>query len=80
MRFAIFMETYLCSYDCIDTNFTATDDCTDPKTEIQFEIIETQITGIQIYFVMKKVLLFSGKLVCLKLINLLINSRLLQPL
>ena len=60
--FAAFTEKYLWSYSCSGINFTATINCTNPKTEIQIKSIETQITGMQIYFVIKKIfLLFSGK-------------------
>ena len=38
---------------CSDTNFTATIKCTNPKTEIQSEMNETQIIGINISFVIK---------------------------
>ena len=44
--FAVFAEKYLWSYSCSGTNFAATVNCTNPKTEIQIEIIETQIIGI----------------------------------
>ena len=61
--FAVLTEKCLWSYGRGGTKFTATVNCTNPKTEIQIEIIETQITGIQIYFVIKKIfLLFSAKL------------------
>ena len=53
--FAVFAEKYLQSYGCSGTNFTATVDCTNSKTEIQIEIIETQITGIQLYPVIKSI-------------------------
>ena len=56
--FAVFTEKYLRSYGCSGTNFMAVINCTNPKTEIQIEIIETEITRIQIYFE-------SDKLVCL---------------
>ena len=52
--FAVFAEKYLWSFGCSGTNFTATVNFTNPKSEIQIEIIETQIIGIQVYFVIKK--------------------------
>ena len=45
--FAVFTEKYLRSYDCGGTKFTATVKCTNAKTEMQIEIIETQVNGIQ---------------------------------
>ena len=73
---AVSMEKYLWSYGCSGTSFTSAVNCTNPKTEIQIEIIETQIIGIQIYFIIKKIFLhFSGKLVSSQLIELVINSR-----
>ena len=54
------------------------------ETEIKIETIERQVIGIQIYFVIKAVfLLFSSKLVCsllIDLIDLVINSRLIRSL
>ena len=77
--FAAFTEKYLWSYSCSGINFTATINCTNPKTEIQIKSIETQITGMQIYFVIKKIfLLFSGKRIFSQLFDILINSPLLQ--
>ena len=38
---AVFTEKYLQSYGCSGTNFTATVNCRNLKTEIQIEIIET---------------------------------------
>ena len=52
--FAVFIEKYFRSYGCSGTNFTATINCTNSKTELQIEIIETKTIGIQIYFVIKK--------------------------
>ena len=52
--FVVFTEKYLRSYGCSGINFTATVNCTNPKTETQSEIIETQITEIKIYSVIKK--------------------------
>ena len=52
--FVVFTEKYLRSYGCSGTNFTATVNCTNPKIKTQTEIIETQITGIKIYSVIKK--------------------------
>ena len=51
--FAVFNDKYLRSYDCSDTNFTAEIKCTNSKTEIQSEIVETQIIGIKIDVVLK---------------------------
>ena len=39
--FAVFSKKYLWSYGCSGTNFTAAVNCTNPKTEMQIEIIET---------------------------------------
>ena len=65
----------------VAANVTVTVNCTNPKIEIQVEIIKTQTIGIQIYFLIKKIfLLFSGKLFCSQLNDLLVNSRLLRPL
>ena len=55
--FAVFTEKYLQAYGCCDTTFTATVNCTNPKTEIQIEIIETEIIGIQILLWNKKIFL-----------------------
>ena len=52
--FAVFIEKYFRSHGCSGANFTATINCTNSKTELQIEIIETQTIGIQIYFVIKK--------------------------
>lgn len=46
--FAIFIEKRLRPYGCCETNFTATVNCSNPKTETQLEIIETEVSGIQI--------------------------------
>ena len=46
--FAVFSNKYLWTYGCSNTNFPATANCANPKTEILCEIIEIQITGIQI--------------------------------
>ena len=67
--FAVFAEKYLQSHGCRGINFTATVDCTNSKTEIQIEIIETQITGIQLYPVIKSISPFSDKLAYSQLIN-----------
>ena len=48
---------YLRPYGCSDINFKVKVKCTYPKTEIESEIIEIQIIGIQINFVMKEVFL-----------------------
>ena len=37
------------------TNFTPTGDFTNPKFEIQIEITEAQIIGIEIYFLIKNI-------------------------
>ena len=39
--FAVFMERYLRSYGCNNTNFTAAVSCTNSRNEIQTEIIKT---------------------------------------
>ena len=52
------MEKYFRLYGCCGTNVLAMLYCTNQKTEIPIEIIETQVTGIKIYFVIKKILLF----------------------
>ena len=57
------MEKYFWLYGCCGTNVLAMLYCTNPKTEIPVEIIETQVTGIKIYFVIKK-FSFLFKLVC----------------
>ena len=44
--FAVFTGQFLRSYDCSGTNFTTMVNCTNLKTEIKIEIIETQVTGI----------------------------------
>ena len=41
----------------VAANVTATVICTNPKIEIQVEIIKTQIIDIQIYFLIKKIFL-----------------------
>ena len=41
--FAVFTEKNLRSYGCSGTNFTTAVNCTNPNTEIQSEIIETEI-------------------------------------
>ena len=46
--FADFTEKYLRPYGFNGTNFTASVNCTNPK------FIETQIMGMQIYFIVKK--------------------------
>ena len=51
--FVVLNDKYLRRYGCSDTNFTAMGKCTNPKTEI----IEIQIIGIQIDFVIKQVFL-----------------------
>ena len=43
--FAIFTEKHLQPNGCSGTNFTATVNCTNPSTEIESEIIQTQIIG-----------------------------------
>lgn len=48
------MEKYLPSCGCSGTNFMATVNGTNPKPEIEIEIIETQIIEMQIFFVIKK--------------------------
>ena len=74
--FAVFTGKYLRSYGCDGTKFTAMVKCTNRKIEMQIEIIEIQVTAIQ----QKIFFLFSCELVCSQLIDLAINSRLLQPL
>ena len=65
--FSVFTEKYLRSHGCSGINFSEMVVCANPKTEIQIEIIETEVIGIQIDFVMKKIFLFfSGNLVCLQ--------------
>ena len=51
--FAVFNDKYLQPYGCSDPNFTSTNS----KTEIQSEIIEKQIIGLQIDFAIKQVFL-----------------------
>ena len=46
--FAAFTEKHLRPYGCCDTEFTTTDNCTNPKTESQIDIIETEFIGMQI--------------------------------
>ena len=53
----VFMKNYLRSYGCSDTNFMATVKCTNQEIETQIETIETLIIGIQIYFVIKNIIL-----------------------
>ena len=48
--FAVFNDFNLRPYGCCDTNFTATVNCKNPKTEILNEIIEIQNIGIQFNF------------------------------
>ena len=48
--FAVFNNKYLRPHGWSDTTFTATVNCTNPKTEILSKIIETHIIGIQIIF------------------------------
>ena len=67
--FAVFTEKYLLWYGCSEINFTAAVNCTNPKTEMQTEIIKIQISGIQSTLQQKKYLSSSGKLVCSQLIN-----------
>ena len=52
--FAVFTKKYLRSYVCNGTNFMASVNCTNTKTELIIEIIETKIIGRQIYFIIKK--------------------------
>ena len=47
---AIFSDKYLRSYSCSDINFTATVNCTNPKTQILSEIIEIPSIGIPVDF------------------------------
>ena len=49
--FAVFRNKYLRPFGCSNPNFSAKVKCTNAKTEIQSEIIETQIIGMQINFV-----------------------------
>ena len=65
--FTVLTEKHLHPNGYNDTTFTVAVNCANPKTEIQIEIIEIQKTGIQIYFVTKKILFLSDKLVCLLL-------------
>ena len=46
----MFTKKYLRPCSCSGTNLKAKVKCTNTKNEIQSEIIELQITGIQIYF------------------------------
>ena len=62
-------KKYLRSYGCSGTNFTAAVRITNPKTGMQIEIIKTQIIAIQIYFLIKRILLLNGKPVGSQLIN-----------
>ena len=48
--FAVFMEKYLRSYGCSGTNFAVTANCTNPKTEIQIEIIKKQINNTNLEY------------------------------
>ena len=77
--FDIFTENYLQWCGCSDTNFTVTLNGINPKTRIQIETIETKITGIQIYFVVKIYCIIANLFDLSQLIELVINSRLLQP-
>ena len=48
--FAVFNDQYLRPYGCSDTNFTATVNCTNPRTEILSEMIGIYIIEIPIDF------------------------------
>ena len=50
--FAVFNDKYLRPCDRSDTNLTTTVDYTNPKTEVLAEIIEIQIIGIPIDFIL----------------------------
>ena len=65
--FTVLTEKYLHPNGYNGTTFTVVVNCRNPKTGIQIEIIEIQKTGIQVYFVTKKILFLSNKLVCLLL-------------
>ena len=70
MRFRFFPRNFFGQ-----TTFITAVYYTNPKPEIQTDIIEIQITGLNItikFFF----LLFSGKLICSQLTDLVINSRL----
>ena len=47
IAFAFFTENNLWPYGCSGTNFTATGNCTNSKTEMQTKIIEMQMILIQ---------------------------------
>ena len=63
----------LCGYN--GSNCAAMVNCISPNTEIQSKITETKIK-----FSMQRFLLISNQLVCLQLIGLVVNYRLLRPL
>ena len=65
----VFTEKYLRSKCFSSSKDTATVNCRNPKTEIQIEIIETQIIGKQIYFV-----IITKKYFSFLLANLLVRS------
>ena len=65
----VFTEKYLRSKGFSSSNDTATVNCRNPKTEIQIEIIETQIIGKQIYFV-----IITKKYFSFLMANLLVRS------
>ena len=44
--FAVFTKKYLRPCSCSGATFTAMVNCTNPKTEMQIEIIELEITGV----------------------------------
>ena len=50
--FAVFNDKYLRPCGRSDTNLTTTVDYTNPKTEVLAEIIEIQIIGIPIDFIL----------------------------
>ena len=53
--FAVFTDKYLRPYGFSDTIFTATVNCTNPKSEILSKIIEIQIIGVPINFLFRLV-------------------------
>ena len=46
--FVAFTDKYLWPYGCSSSSFTAADNCTNRKTEIQSEIIEIHIIEMQL--------------------------------
>ena len=67
-------------YGCSGTRFTAVANCTNQKTGIQSEIIETQIFEIQIQFAAKQIFPLCQQFVCLRLIDLAPNCQLFRLL